>query len=70
MIIELSVKEIQIILNGLLAQQVDYRNRIRQYERLLKQLPDDSSAQQLLKDANLNLDNSLSVYNKLRRQTK
>jgi len=69
-IIELSVKEIQIILNGLLAQQVDYRNRIRQYERLLKQLPDDSSAQQLLKDANLNLDNSLSVYNKLRRQTK
>ena len=70
MIIELSEKEIQIILNGLLARQVDYRNRIRQYERLLKQLPDDSSAQQLLKDANLNLDNSLSVYNKLRRQTK
>lgn len=70
MIIELSEKEIQIILNGLLAQQVDYRNRIRQYERLLKQLPDDSSAQQLLKDANLNLDNSLSVYNKLRRQAK
>lgn len=70
MIIELSEKEIQIILNGLLAQQVDYRNRIRQYERLLKQLPDDSSAQQLLKDTNLNLDNSLSVYNKLRRQTK
>lgn len=70
MIIELSEKEIQIILNGLLAQQVDYRNRIRQYERLLRQLPDDSSAQQLLKNANLNLDNSLSVYNKLRRQTK
>lgn len=70
MIIELSEKEIQIILNGLLAQQVDYRNRIRQYERLLKQLPDESSAQQLLKDANLNLDNSLSVYNKLRRQAK